>query len=167
MIRHAGRQFHGLGDRAQCSCGCASCGPGKAPPGLGGLFSVALDAAGAFIGDPALGEQIAAKSGPGWAAIHETPQQIAVRVAPDVKARLSSGNPIASTAISAQAQQIGAAIASDVAASLLAQGVRLPAGTVGAELQKPSVLDAFGGSNRSWVLIGGLALAGLLLFKEL
>lgn len=166
MIRRAGR-YRGLGDSAQCSCGCASCGPGRAPPGLGGIFSQVLNVAGSFVGDPALGDQIASKAQPGWAAIKETPQQIADRIAPDVKARLGSGNPIETKGISPQAQQIGAAVAADVAASLLAQGVRLPPGTVGGELQKPSILDAFGGGNRGWILVGGLALGGLLLLKGL
>ena len=131
-----------------------------------GFFTTVLNAAGAFVGDPGLGSQIAATAGPGWAAIKETPDQIAQRVAPDVAASLQTGRPI-TAAPSAQAQQIAAGVAPDVAASLKAQGVILPAGTVGGELQNPSPLDAFGGANRPWVIIGGLALGAALLLKGL
>jgi hypothetical protein len=163
MMRRTGR-FSGWGELQQCDCGCDA--PG-APAGLGGFFSTILDAAGAFVGDPGLGNQIAAGASPGWGKLSETPAQIAQRIAPDVGAAIAAGKPIAAAGISPQAQQIAAGVASDVAATLAAQGVTLAAGTVGGELQHPSTLDAFGGANRTWVLIGGAALAGLLLFKEL
>jgi hypothetical protein len=161
MMRRTGH-FAGFGG---CGCGCASCA-GQAPA-FGGFFSTILNAAGSFVGDPALGSQIAAGASPGWAAISETPDQIAARVTPDVGAALVAGKPVSSTSISAQAQQIAAGVAPDVAASLKAQGVILPAGTVGGELQNPSPLDAFGGANRPWVIIGGLALGAALLLKGL
>lgn len=162
MMRRAGR-FAGYGEAGQC--GCASCAPGAPGGGFGGWFSTALDVAGSFIGDPALGEQIASQAGPGWARIGETPDQIAQRVAPDVGAAFAAGKPISAANISPQAQQIAAGVAAGVAASLRAQGVILPAGTVGGELQSPSSLDAFGGANRKWVLLGGLALGAALVFK--
>lgn len=160
--------FSGFGDAATaCPCGCASCGPGKAPPGLGGFFSTALNVAGSFVGDPALGDQIASQAGPAWARIGETPDQIAERVAPEVGAAFVAGKPIRAAGLSPQAQQIAAGVAPGVAASLRAQGVILPAGTVGGQLQNPSTLDAFGGDSRKWVILGGLALGAALLWKGL
>jgi hypothetical protein len=157
MIPRTGR-FAGLG-----GCGCAACGGQGAA--FGGFFSTALDVAGSFVGDPMLGEQIAAKGGRGWAAISETPDQIAERIAPTVGASVVAGKPIDGAGVSSQAQQIAAGVAPGVAAALAAQGVIFPAGTVGAELQHPSTLDAFGGANRQWVIIGGLALGAALLLK--
>jgi hypothetical protein len=137
------------------------------PSGFGGLFSTLLNVAGATVGDPALGSQIASQAGPAFANITETPAQIAQHVLPDVKTRLATNTPPTAAQISSQAQQIGAAIAPQVAAALAQDGVRLPAGTVGADMQHPNYLDAFGGGNAKWVLVGGLALSALLLFKEL
>ncbi len=160
MTRRTGR-FSAFGE---IGCGCASCS-GQAPGGFGGWFSTALNVAGSFVGDPGLGDQIASQAGPGWANIGETPDQIAQRVAPEVGAAFVAGKPINAGNLSAQAQQIAAGVAPGVAASLKAQGVILPAGTVGGELQHPSTLDAFGGGNRQWVILGGLALGAALLLK--
>lgn len=194
--RRVGR-FSGFGDTAKCACGCASCGPGAAPPGLGGapadcscgcascggelapnpstqgggggfggIFSTFLNVAGSLVGDPALGSQVAAQALPGYAPITETPQQIADRVAPGVKTALAAGTPVSLTGVTSQAQQIGQSVAPDVAADLAAQGYTFAPGTVGAELQKPSVLDAFGAANRGWVALGAAALGVALLWKS-
>jgi hypothetical protein len=81
MIRRTGRFAGFAGD----GCGCAACA-GEAAPAFGGIFSTILNAAGSFVGDPGLGSQIAATAGPGWAAISETPEEIAARVAQNVAA---------------------------------------------------------------------------------
>lgn len=148
-------------------CGCDGRRIDAAAPGFGGIFTLALNAAGATVGDPALGSQIASQAGKPFAKIKETPAQIASRVAPDVRLALTSGTIPDPARLSPQAQQIGGAVAADVAAQLAAQGVYFPPGTVGADLQHPSYLNAFGGQNAQWVLVGGIALAALVLFKGL
>lgn len=156
MTRRAGGFGYGRGER-----------PG-APPGMGGLFSTVLNVAGSFVGDPALGSQVASFAQPGFANITQTPQEIADMVAPTVATRLASPGVLPNpAALSPQAQQIGAGVAAYVARDLATQGVALAPGTVGAELQHPSILDAFGGPNAKWVLTGGLALAALLVLKEI
>lgn len=144
-------------------------GAGPAPSTqMGGLFEIALNVAGSFVGDPALGSQLASQAGPAFARIKETPDQIAARVAPNVKATLEAGTyPPQAALITPQSQQIANAVAATVAGQLAAEGVFFPPGTVGAELQNPSVFNAFGGENAQWVLIGGLALGALVVFKAL
>jgi hypothetical protein len=134
---------------------------------MGGFFSEVLDVAGSFVGDPALGEQVASKAVPGFARITQTPAQIADQVKGRVKSQLAAQAAPDPTKITPAAMQIGAAVAPNVAAALASEGVMFPAGTVGGELQHPTPLDAFGGPNAKWVLVAGLALAGLLAFKEL
>lgn len=151
----------------RCGCGCGeSVGP-TPPAGMGGFFELILNAAGSTVGDPQLGSQIASTAGAPFARIKETPEQIAARVAPDVGATLQAGGPTGARDITQQSQQIAAAILPQLAAQLAAQGVMLPAGTVGAELQGPSYFNAFGGQNAQWVLLGGAALAGLLALREM
>lgn len=135
--------------------------------GFGGVFSEILNVAGAFVGDPALGSQIAAKAQPGYGAIHQTPDQIADQVKARVKSQLGAETLPNVAGISPAAQQIGAGIAPNLAAKLAADGVTFAPGTVGAELQRPTPLNAFGGANAKWVLIGGAALAALLALKEI
>lgn len=142
------------------------CPPGPSP-GMGGLFSTALNVAGSFVGDPGLGSQIASQADAPFAKIKESPAQIAARVAPDVRLALTSGTLPDASKLSQQSRQIGQGVAADVAATLAAQGVYFPPGTVGAQLQHPSYLNAFGGQNAEWVLVGGLALGALLLFRGL
>lgn len=153
-------------------CGCSGppamfVSPDDKHAGFGGFFSMALNVAGSFVGDPQLGSQIASTAGKPFAKIKETPAQIAARVAPDVRLSLTSGASVDPAKLSPQARQIGQAVAADVAAQLAAQGVYFPPGSVGAELQHPSYLNAFGGQNAQWVLVGGLALGALVLFKGL
>lgn len=148
---------------AHTNFGCGCDGPPR-PSGLGGLFSTALDVAGSFVGDPGLGDQIASKAGRAFAPVTQTPTQIAKQVTPGVKAALESGS-IDSAGITPASQQIASSIGPAVAASLAAEGVYFPPGTKGAELQRPTPLDAFGGANAKWVLFGGLALGAALLFK--
>lgn len=135
--------------------------------GMGGFFTTALNVAGAFVGDPALGSQIASGAQPGYAPLTQTPDQIARTVAPAAKSALTNPGAIDVNAISPGAQRIAAEILPQTAAALAAAGYAFPPGTVGASLQRPSVLNAFGGGSARWVLIGGVALAGLLLAKEL
>lgn len=150
-------------------CGCDRGGPPPAAsPQMGGVFELALNAAGSFVGAPALGSQLASQAGPAFARIKESPDQIAARVAPGVRATIEAGTyPPKAALITPQSQQIAASIAPTVAAQLAAEGVFFPPGTVGAELQDPSYLNAFGGQNAQWVLVGGLALGALALFKAL
>jgi hypothetical protein len=151
-----------------CGCGGPSLAPPAAGAGLGGFFELALNAAGSVVGDPALGSQIASQAGPAWARIKETPPEIAAHVAPSVKTYLTNGGALPDPAgISPQAQQIAAGVAGDVARSLAAEGVYFPPGTVGAQIQNPTYLNAFGGQNSQWVLVGGLALGALVLLKGL
>lgn len=132
---------------------------------MDGIFELALNAAGSFVGNPALGSQVASTAGAPFARIKETPEQIAGRVAPDVRAALATATFADPAGISSQSQQIAAAVAPHVAAQLAAQGVMFPPGSVGAEMVDPSYLNAFGGENAQWVLWGGLALGGLLLIR--
>ena len=134
--------------------------------GFGGFFSEILNVAGAFVGDPALGSQIAAKAAPGYGAIHQTPDQIADQVKARVKSQLGAETAPDVASITPASQQIGAAIAPNVAAALAQEGVLFAPGTVGAELQHPTALNAFGGANAKWIMVGGAVLAGLLLLKE-
>lgn len=159
-------------------CGCEGrCGSGPivarayaaGPPpsdGMGGIFELALNAAGSFVGNPALGSQIASTAAPAWGKIKDTPQEMAARVSPRVVATLQSGAFPDPATISQQSQQIAANVLAQVAADLAAQGIYLPPGTVGADLQNPSYLNAFGGEYGQWVLVGGLALGALLVLKE-
>lgn len=133
---------------------------------MGGFFSTILNVAGSAVGDPGLGNQVASQSPAAFGTITQTPDQIAAQVLPKVKATLSTGTPSAKD-ITPASQQIATLVAPDIAAQLAADGVMFPAGTVGANLQHPTVLNAFGGQNAQWVLVGGLALAALLLFKEI
>ena len=157
MIRRAG----GFG----CGCGCG--GPPRAAPGLGGFFSEILDVAGSFVGDPGLGNQVAAQSPLAFGPITQTPDQIATTVLPDATTALGDLGSINTKNITPASQQVASAILPQTAAALVAAGYTFPPGTVGADLAKPTVLDAFGGGNAKWVLVGGLALGGLLLLKEL
>lgn len=159
-----------------CGCGCRERArregvePGFSPHGstpFGGLFSTALNVAGAFVGDPALGSQLASQAGPAFAKIKETPEQIAAHVSPALIQRLSAGTLPDPAGLSQQSQQIAAAIMPQVAAELAAQGYTFAPGTVGADLQNPSYLNAFGGENARWVLLGGVALGAFLLLREL
>lgn len=150
------------GNFGRFGCGC---GDRRAPSGMGGWFSTALNVAGSFVGDPGLGNQIAGQASPGFAPITSTPAQIAAHVAPSVKDLLTSGS-IDPTGITPASQQIATAAAPAVAATLAAQGVYFPPGSAGEALQRPTPLDAFGGQNAKWVLVGGLALGAALLWKE-
>lgn len=146
-------------------CGCDD--RPRAGPGMGGFFAEALNIAGSFVGDPGLGSQVASQSPLAFGPITQTPDQIAATVLPDATAALGDLGSIKTTNITPASQQVAGAILPQTAAALAAAGYVFPAGSVGADLAKPTVLDAFGGGNAKWVLVGGLALGGLLLLKEL
>lgn len=151
---------------SDCGCGCSPprVMPPSPPVGMGGWFSTALNVAGSFVGDPALGDQIASQAKGGYAAISQTPQQIADTVAPKVISALKA--PSSSPAkVTPAAQQVATYAAADIAQALAKQGYMFPAGTLGAEYQKPSMFNAFGGQNASFAKIGVGALGVLLLFK--
>jgi hypothetical protein len=153
MIRRAGN----------FGCGCDA--PRRAP-GMGGIFSTLLDVAGAYVGDPGLGDQVASQSPLAFGPITQTPAQIATTIAPDVTAAMGNLAAIDTKNITSASQQIATSILPQTAAAMTAAGVVFPPGSVGANLQHPTVLNAFGGQDAEYVLIGGLALAALLLFKE-
>lgn len=136
-------------------------------PGMDGFFSTVLNIAGAYVGDPQAGDQLASKASPAFAKITQTPAQIADQVTPGVKAGYTSSASPDLAKITTQSQQIAAGVAPLVAANLAKDGVMFPAGTYGAQLQNPSTLNAFGGANAKWVYFGVLALAGALVWKEL
>lgn len=135
------------------------------PVTLDGWFSTALNVAGSFIGDPALGSQIGAQAGAGFAKISQDNQQIADTISPKVLAVLN--NPTSAKApepaYASMAQQVAPAVAQD----LLKAGYVFPPGTVGADMQKPSYFDAFGGQNATYVKIGAGVLGGWALLKVL
>lgn len=137
------------------------------PASFGGIFSDILDVAGSFVGDPGLGNQIAAQAKPGFAPITQTAQQIAVQVAPDTITALKNPTSIVPSKIPANAQQVAAASAQAIALQLASQGYAFPPGTQGYVYQNPntSVFDAFGGQFQGIVEIGALGLGALLLFK--
>jgi|SRR5579862_1174876 len=144
-------------------CKCAACSGGSG--GMGGIFSEILDAAGATVGDPGLGDQIASKAQPGFVPVTQNTTQIAQTVAPDVIKAMNSPTPITPTPIPTLYQQIASAAAPQIAQQLKAQGYLFPPGSMGAEYQNPSIFDAFGGQYSSVVKIGALGLAGFLALK--
>lgn len=159
MIRRAAT-FGG----SACNCGC---GGVPSPTGMGGFFSTVLDVAGSFVGDPGLGNQVASQSPYAFGPITQTPDQIAVTVLPDARTAMANLAAINVKILTPASQQLAQAVLPQTAAQLVAAGVVFPPGSVGANLAKPTVLDAFGGQDAQWVLIGGLALGALLLLKEL
>lgn len=143
------------------SCNCS----GRCrQPGLAGFFSTLLNVAGTLVGDPALGNQVAAQASPGYAPVTQSADQVATTVSPAVLDALHqpSGKPLQANAVT---QQVAAYALQPIAQQLASQGYQFPPGTVGAELVKPSLLDAFGAQNRQLVMVGGLALGGLFLLK--
>lgn len=143
-----------------CAPGCGCERPH--PPGMGGFFTEILNVVGAAtIGVP-IGSVAASQALPGYAPVTQTPDQIAAAVAPKVVAAI--GNP-GKAAPDPRSQAIAQAAAAQIAAKMAVDGYSFPAGTVGAELQHPNVLDAFGGGTRQLVEIGLGALGVLLLIK--
>jgi hypothetical protein len=128
----------------------------SAPTNLGGWFTTALNVAGSFVGDPALGSQVAMTARPGYAAINQTPQQIADTVAPKVLSALK--NPPSQNKLDPAYQALATSIAPNVAYDLAAAGYVFPPGSLGAEYQKPSPFNVFGGQNAPYAMIG----AGIL-----
>lgn len=158
----------GCGPGGSCCGSCRGHGP-VAPPtppvGMAGIFSTALNVAGAYFGDPELGNQIASQAQPGYSPITQDAQAIAKTVAPATLTALKG--PVNLKNISPQAQQIAASVAPSVALELASQGYVFPPGSYGADLQKPSMFDAFGGQNKTFAEVGFVALGALLLFKVL
>lgn len=150
-----------------CGQGCGCCNPPALarPAQLGGIFSTILDAVGSIAGDPQFGEQVASQARGGYSPITQNMQQIADTVAPDVMSALKA--PPDPSKITPQAGQVAQAAAQAIAQKLLAQGYVFPSGTLGAEYQKPSLFDAFGGQNRTVVEIGLGALALFAVVKVL
>jgi hypothetical protein len=139
-----------------------------APPlrtgrGMGGVFSQLLDMGGSFFGDPTLGDQIASKAQGGYAPVTQSPADVAATIAPKVLTALK--NPQSQYKPDALALSVSNYALADTARALAAQGYIFAPGSLGAELSKPSVLDAFGGQSRGLVMLGGAALGGLLLLK--
>lgn len=151
-------------------CGCGGDGPPVryGQPGMGGIFSKILDVASLSVGGPPnAGDELASFGNPAFGAITQTPAEIATTVLPDAQTALANLSGINVPNITPASQQIAQAILPQAAAALTSAGYVFPPGSVGANLQHPSALDAFGGGNAQWVLVGGLALGALLLFKEL
>lgn len=114
------------------------------PALMGGIFSEILNVAGAYVGDPALGDQLASKALRAYAPIKQTPQQIADEVTPQVLQALKSS---AVVDIDNLSVSIAQAIAPYVAVNLNSQGVVFNPGTLGASYTYPSL---FGGMG-SWL----------------
>lgn len=134
--------------------------------GFDGIFSTILNVAGSFVGDPALGSQVAGQASPAYANITETPQEIAARVAPDVITDIGTPNLDLKT-VTPQAQSVAQATAQAIALEMGKQGYVFPAGTLGATYQKPSLLDAFGGNHENLIKSAAVILGGALLLKVL
>jgi hypothetical protein len=130
-----------------------------------GFFSEVLDVAGSFVGDPTLGNQVAANAKPGFAPITQDQTQIATTVAPLVSKAIAA--PIPAKSITSQAQQIATGIAPQVAQDMLAAGYVFAPGTLGASYQNPSIFDAFGGPDAGLVKVGFGILAVWAGFKVL
>ena len=136
-------------------------------PGFGGWFSTILNVAGSFVGDPALGSQIASQALPGYAPVNQSAAQIAKQVAPDVLNAIKSPPKIDLTKLPARDQTVAQSSAQAVALELASEGYMFPVGTMGAEFQKPSLFDAFGGQYSGIVKIAAGALGVALLVKVL
>lgn len=132
------------------------------PSGMGGMFSKLLNVAGTFIGDPALGDQIAAKAKPGYVPITQAPEQIANTIGAEVLADLKSPS---SVVPDNNSFAVANAVAPAVAMKLASEGYIFPAGSLGAEFAHPSSLNAFGGQNRNLVIWGAAGIGALLLLK--
>jgi hypothetical protein len=152
----------GCGPGGSC---CGTCRAVTRPVTMDGFFSTILNVAGSFVGDPALGNQVASQGSPGYAPITQDAQAIAKTVAPSALTALKG--PVDLKTVSPQAQQIAASVSGAVAVELASQGYVFPPGSYGAELQKPSIFDAFGGQNKTYAELGFAALGALLLFKVL
>lgn len=139
--------------------------PGR---GMGGVFSTVINAAGAFfIGDPALGNQIASQASMAYAPVNQNAAQIAKQIAPNVLTALKSPPQIDLSKLPARDQTVATSSAQAAAIELANEGYAFPLGTVGAEYQKPSIFDAFGGNYVGYVKIGAIVLGGALLLKVL
>jgi hypothetical protein len=150
--------------------GCACQDPPRTrSPAMGGILSTLLDVGGSFVGDPGLGNQVAATSPAAFGPITQTPAEIATTILPNVQPALANVAGIDTKSITTQSQQVANSVLPQTVAALTAAGYTFAPGTYGAALQSPdtSALDAFGGQYAGWVLIGGLGLAALLLLKEL
>jgi hypothetical protein len=148
-------------------CGCEA---QRVYTPMGGIFTDILNVAGSFVGDPGAGNQIASQSPAAFGPITQTPAQIATTVLPGVQSALAAPSTINTKNITAASQQIATTILPQTAQAAAAAGYSFPPGSVGASLTGTAAvqgLDAFGGQNAEWVLLGGLALGALLIFKVL
>lgn len=140
-------------------------------PGFGGIFSTLLNVAGSFVGDPALGSQVASQASPAYAPVTQDAAQIATQVAPNVLAALKQPLITSLKNIPARDQTVATSTANlqAIAVQLKSQGYQFPAGTLGAEYQmpSPSLFDAFGGQYGGYVQLGAAALGIALLLKVL
>jgi hypothetical protein len=132
--------------------------------GFGGWFSTALNVVGSIVGEPGLGNQVAAQASPGYAPITQDPSGIARTIAPSVVAALKAP-PADPKSIGPQAGQVAQAALQATAQELTAQGYVFAPGTLGAQYQSPSILNAFGGGTASLVEIGAGVLGLMLLVK--
>ena len=155
-----------LGCGNDCGCGCNSEASFVIPPtNFGGFFSTLLNVGGSFIGDPELGSQIASQAVPGFAPVTQDAKAIADTVTPDLLMVLKS--PVDIKGLSPRDQQVASSAGPAIAMALAAKGYVFAPGTVGAELQKPSAFDAFGGNSSGLVKIGFGVLGVALLIKML
>lgn len=134
---------------------------------MGGIFSELLNVAGSTVGDPALGNQIAAKANPAFGPITQTPDEIAQTVLHDAQSALDNPAGVNVAAITPASAQIAQAVLPQTAQRLAAAGYVFPPGSVGEQYVTPSVLSAFGGQNEKLVLLAGGVLLAALLVKEL
>lgn len=135
--------------------------------GMGGIFETILDVAGSFVGDPALGSQVASQASAAYAPVTQNASQIAKQIAPNVLTALKSPPQIDLSKLPARDQTVATSSAQAAAIELANEGYAFPPGTLGAEYQKPSIFDAFGGNYGGYVKIGAIVLGGALLLKVL